>query len=57
MDQLEAGARIETNDQKKIHKDFALVEEDRYGYATHGEGRPGHTECVVMINDNVLVIA
>ena len=57
MDQLEAGARIETNDQKKNPYDFALWKKTDMGIKWNspwGEGRPGwHTECVVMINDNV----
>ena len=57
MDQLEAGARIETNDQKKNPYDFALWKKTDMGIKWNspwGEGRPGwHTECVVMINDNI----
>ena len=57
MDQLEAGARIETNDQKKNPYDFVLWKKTDMGIKWNspwGEGRPGwHTECVVMINDNI----
>ena len=57
LDQLEAGARIETNDQKKNPYDFALWKKTDMGIkwdSPWGEGRPGwHTECVVMINDNL----
>ena len=57
LDQLESGARIETNDQKKNPYDFALWKKTDMGIKWNspwGEGRPGwHTECVVMINDNI----
>lgn len=57
LDQLEAGARIETNEQKKNPYDFALWKKTDTGIkwdSPWGEGRPGwHTECVVMINDNL----
>lgn len=57
LDQLEAGARIETNDQKRNPYDFALWKKTENGIKWNspwGEGRPGwHTECVVMINDNL----
>ena len=57
LDQLEAGARIETNDQKKNPYDFALWKKTDMGIKWNspwGMGRPGwHTECVVMINDNL----
>lgn len=57
LDQLEAGARIETNDQKKNPYDFALWKKTDKGIkwdSPWGMGRPGwHTECVVMINDNL----
>ena len=57
LDHLEAGARIETNDQKKNPYDFALWKKPDMGIKWNspwGEGRPGwHTECVVMINDNM----
>ena len=56
-DQLEAGARIEENDQKKNPFDFALWKKTDKGIkwdSPWGEGRPGwHTECVVMINNNL----
>ena len=56
LDQLEAGARIEENSQKKNPYDFALWKKTDMGIkwdTPWGEGRPGwHTECVVMINDN-----
>ena len=57
LDQLEAGARIEENDQKKNPYDFALWKKTETGIKWNspwGEGRPGwHTECVVMINNNL----
>ena len=57
LDQLEVGARIETNDQKRNPYDFALWKKTENGIKWNspwGEGRPGwHTECVVMINDNL----
>ena len=57
MDQLEAGARIEENTQKKNPYDFALWKKTDSGIQWNspwGMGRPGwHTECVVMINDNL----
>ncbi len=56
-DQLEAGARIEENEQKKNPFDFALWKKTEKGIkwdSPWGEGRPGwHTECVVMINNNL----
>ncbi|MBR2809956.1 MAG: cysteine--tRNA ligase [Solobacterium sp.] len=56
LDQLEAGARVETNDQKKNPYDFALWKKTDMGIkweSPWGLGRPGwHTECVVMINKN-----
>lgn len=56
-DQLEAGARIEENDQKKNPYDFALWKKTEKGIkwdSPWGPGRPGwHTECVVMINNNL----
>lgn len=56
-EQLEAGARIEENDQKKNPFDFALWKKTDKGIkwdSPWGPGRPGwHTECVVMINDNL----
>ena len=57
LDDLEAGARIEENDQKKNPFDFALWKKTEKGIkwdSPWGEGRPGwHTECVVMINNNL----
>ena len=57
LEHLEAGARIETNDQKKNPYDFALWKKTDMGIkwqSPWGLGRPGwHTECVVMINDNL----
>ncbi len=57
MDKLEAGARIEENDQKKNPYDFALWKKTSEGIqwdSPWGKGRPGwHTECVVMINKNM----
>lgn len=57
LDQLEAGARIEENSAKKNPYDFALWKKTDKGIKWNspwGEGRPGwHTECVVMINDNL----
>lgn len=57
LEHLEAGARIEANDQKKNPYDFALWKKTDMGIKWNspwGEGRPGwHTECVVMINDNL----
>ena len=57
LDQLEAGARIEENDQKRNPYDFALWKKTDKGIqwdSPWGKGRPGwHTECVVMINNNM----
>ena len=57
LNDLEAGARIEENDQKKNPFDFALWKKTEKGIkwdSPWGEGRPGwHTECVVMINNNL----
>ena len=59
LDQLEAGAseRVEENTQKKDPYDFALWKKTDMGIKWNspwGEGRPGwHTECVVMINNNL----
>lgn len=57
LDQLEAGARIEVNDGKKNPYDFALWKKTDKGIqwdSPWGKGRPGwHTECVVMINENL----
>lgn len=57
LDQLEAGARIDANDQKRNPYDFALWKKTDAGIkweSPWGLGRPGwHTECVVMINNNL----
>lgn len=57
LNMLEAGARIEANDQKRNPYDFALWKKTDMGIkwsSPWGEGRPGwHTECVVMINNNL----
>ncbi len=57
LDMLEAGARVEENDQKRNPYDFALWKKTDAGIkwdSPWGKGRPGwHTECVVMINDNL----
>ena len=53
LEDLNAGARVEENDQKKNPQDFALWKKTEKGIkwdSPWGEGRPGwHTECVVMI--------
>ena len=53
LEDLNAGARVEENDQKKNPQDFALWKKTEKGIKWNspwGEGRPGwHTECVVMI--------
>ena len=53
LEDLNAGARIEANDQKRNPMDFALWKKTDKGIkwdSPWGEGRPGwHTECVVMI--------
>ena len=53
LEDLNAGARVEENDQKKNPQDFALWKQTEKGIkwdSPWGEGRPGwHTECVVMI--------
>ena len=57
LNMLEAGARIETNSAKRNPYDFALWKKTDKGIqwdSPWGKGRPGwHTECVVMINDNL----
>ena len=57
LDQLEAGSRIEENTAKRNPFDFALWKKTDLGIkwdSPWGEGRPGwHTECVVMINNNM----
>lgn len=55
QEELEAGARIEVNDQKRNPMDFVLwkaKKEGEPGWASPwGEGRPGwHIECSVMSN-------
>ena len=53
VEDLNAGARVEENDQKRNPLDFALWKKTDKGIKWNspwGEGRPGwHTECVVMI--------
>ena len=53
LEDLNAGARVETNDLKKNPQDFALWKKTDKGIkwdSPWGPGRPGwHTECVVMI--------
>ena len=53
LEDLNAGARVEENSQKKNPQDFALWKKTDKGIKWNspwGEGRPGwHTECVVMI--------
>jgi len=56
LDSLQAGARVETNDEKRNPIDFALWKRAKPGEpawpAPFGDGRPGwHTECVVMSLD------
>ncbi|EGT2202465.1 cysteine--tRNA ligase [Clostridioides difficile] len=53
QEDLEAGARIEVNDQKRHPMDFVLWKAKKEGepgwYSPWGEGRPGwHIECSVM---------
>ena len=55
IDDLESGARIDVNSNKKNPLDFALwklTDDDGIKFDTIlGRGRPGwHTECVVMVN-------
>ena len=55
QDELEAGARIEVNDQKRHPMDFVLWKSKKAGEpgwnSPWGEGRPGwHIECSVMSN-------
>jgi len=53
LDELDAGARVSENNQKRNPYDFALWKKTEKGIKWNspwGEGRPGwHTECVVMI--------
>ncbi len=56
LESLRAGARIETNDEKRSPLDFALWKfakpNEPFWPAPFGDGRPGwHTECVVMSLD------
>jgi cysteinyl-tRNA synthetase len=57
LDELEAGARIDVNEGKRNPYDFALWKKTDKGIqwdSPWGKGRPGwHTECVVMINQNL----
>ncbi len=53
LDSLQAGARVEANDEKRNPVDFVLWKKSKPGEPTWpspwGDGRPGwHTECVVM---------
>ncbi len=53
LEDLQAGARVKANDQKKHPADFTLWKRAKPGEpkweSPWGEGRPGwHTECVVM---------
>jgi cysteinyl-tRNA synthetase len=56
LDSLQAGARVEANDDKRSPLDFALWKKAKEGEPSWpspwGDGRPGwHTECVVMSLD------
>ena len=55
LDELDAGNRIETSDEKRSPYDFVLWKKTDKGIqwdSPWGKGRPGwHTECVVMIQD------
>jgi cysteinyl-tRNA synthetase len=56
LDTLQAGARVETREEKRSPLDFALWKKSKPGEPTwpapFGDGRPGwHTECVVMSLD------
>lgn len=56
LDSLQAGSRIEVNDEKQSPLDFVLWKFAKPGEpmwpAPFGDGRPGwHTECVVMSTD------
>lgn len=57
LDDLKVGARIEENTDKESPLDFALWKKTEEGIRWNSKwsmGRPGwHTECVVMINDNL----
>lgn len=55
MDELEAGARIDVNDEKHDAMDFALWKsckpDEPFWESPWGEGRPGwHIECSAMVN-------
>ncbi len=56
LESLQAGARVEANDEKRSPLDFALWKKAKAGEPSWpspwGDGRPGwHTECVVMSLD------
>jgi cysteinyl-tRNA synthetase len=56
LDSLQAGARVEANEDKRSPLDFALWKKAKEGEPSWdspwGQGRPGwHTECVVMSLD------
>ena len=56
LDSLQAGARVEVDDDKRSPMDFALWKKSKPGEPSWpspwGDGRPGwHTECVVMSLD------
>jgi len=56
IESLQAGARVEANDEKRSPVDFALWKKAKPGEPSWpspwGDGRPGwHTECVVMALD------
>lgn len=57
LDDLKVGARIEENQDKESPLDFVLWKKTSEGLKWESKwsvGRPGwHTECVVMINDNL----
>ncbi len=56
LESLQAGARVEANEDKRSPLDFALWKKAKEGepswFSPWGDGRPGwHTECVVMSLD------
>lgn len=57
LEELDAGNRIAENEQKMNPMDFTLWKKTDKGIqwdSPWGKGRPGwHTECVVMINENL----